>query len=369
MVDVDRSPQVTLAPDLLRRFGLPDTGTTVLVEPLVRRIVQRDAVTLLIEDEEKAAIRDWLMEKGVNRQLLRGLRRGAARWLRATDSPMIFFRDSIARPNGLLRCQTSFMATQPPICIEAVEECIGGIFLSRQIGLAAFDLHAYAKATGKQLKVLATQLAQERALLDLSFRAQEYRRNKLKALEAQLDMSCEELALYLFIFSCKLTEVDSRPHPGFSTGVWEEICQRERLAWRGQIGEELLEDFRRLFSDFFKLRENVWDGARIQKLIGQRSIEDLLGPLVGIEATAIHNDYRLRNRPLNDALAQVQRVIRQWLEPTSSEGLLSDITRKALDDLESSGGMRFADYPLEVWMELEQLRPEVLEQLYVTRRK
>jgi hypothetical protein len=88
---------------LLGFFDLPLSGPTVPVEPLLKLTLQREAITQAIYDEEKAAVRDWLLGRPVNRQLLNGVRHGAARWLRTTYPPDQLHRDHIARPRGVLR--------------------------------------------------------------------------------------------------------------------------------------------------------------------------------------------------------------------------------------------------------------------------
>jgi hypothetical protein len=76
-----------------------------------------------------------------------------------------------------------------------VDDEAEGIFLSREIGTTAFNLHRYGTATGEGAKALLAQVATESKLAPLSFAARAYRQSALARLEGQLGMAVEELAL------------------------------------------------------------------------------------------------------------------------------------------------------------------------------
>lgn len=127
LVADDAQRDVMLSGDLPAAFGLPAQDCPIPIEPLIKVKLHREAISQIVDDEEKAAVRDWLLGREVNRQLLHPLRQGAARLLRRVAPPDVLHRPGIAHPNGLLRWRQPYLGLQPPICLEAVDDSGSGI--------------------------------------------------------------------------------------------------------------------------------------------------------------------------------------------------------------------------------------------------
>ena len=259
---------------LLESFGLPNQDISVPVEPLLASIARQGHTSAPQnpDDEEKRTVRDWLLGRPVNRQLLKGVRRGVARWLRMTQTLEILSRAHVAKPHGVLRWQKTYLESRPPVCLEGIDEGEEGIPLRRSIGATAFDLHRYATATGRESKSLVAELASGVPTVLLMFGASEYQTRVIGLLIEQVGMSLEELALCLFGWVLIFDETPAERPPGFNDAFW--LQARELHETRGNasgiLDRKLCEDIRSLFEDFFRLRENVYDGPLITAVLADR---------------------------------------------------------------------------------------------------
>ncbi len=369
LVPDESTRKVTLPASLLHFFGLPAKDSVVPVEPLLKLTLQREAITQVVDDEDKAAIRDWLLGRAVNRQLLQGVRRGAARWLRAICPPDQLHRNHIARPHGVLRWHKTYLGTRPPICLEGVDDETEGVPLSREIGLAAFDLHRYAAATGDEAKTLTAQLAIEPNLMSLQFAAMEYRQRALTRLVDQLGMMADEMALSLYVLSLVIKSPTAECPPGFDTSFWAQVSQVHMLFLRQgyQLDEELHKTTWLMFEDFFKLRENLYDGPRVAQLLSGRAPEALLEPLAQVDPTRLDKDYRLGGVPLREVLANAQEVIRHCQQTEDTGRAISLTTQRVLEVLQAANGqgILLSQVPAEVWIDLQTVKPDVYAKLRV----
>jgi hypothetical protein len=372
LVPDESTRKVTLPASLLHFFGLPAKDSVVPVEPLLKLTLQREAITQVVDDEEKAAIHDWLLGRPVNRQLLQGVRRGAARWLRAICPPDQLHRNHIARPHGVLRWHKTYLGTRPPICLEGVDDETEGIPLSRVIGLVAFDLHRYATSIGNEAKLLALQLAAEPTLMSLCFAAMDYRKRALARLTDQLGISVDEMTVFLYLWSM-IVEHKSHEHPpGFGDDFWAQLTHDyiQSPIQEAQLDEGLHQAIRHLFDDFFKLRENIYDGLRIVDLLRGRTPKNLLDSLMCADVTRLDRDYRLDGMPLRDALLTIQEIVHLWRRVKNTESALSQVAQRVLDALMTGDGpgVLLVQVPVEVWAELQGARPDVYAKLCVVLR-
>jgi hypothetical protein len=361
--------QVTLPAHLLSSFGMAAQDTIVPVEPLLKLSLQREAISQVVDDEEKAAVRDWLLGRPANRQLLNGVRRGAARWLRAVQPPDLLHGDHFARPHGVLRWRKTYLGTCPPICLEGVDDEVEGIPLSREVGLVAFDLHLYAKAIGHEAKALVAQLAAERKLVELRFGAVEHRKHALSRLVDQLEMEVDELALSLYVLSLVVEGGPAERVPGLDDDFWAQIesIHSRRPKQTGQIDGGLCQTLRYLFDDFFKLRDNVYDGSRVVRLLGGRTPEALLEPLRQIDPARLDKDYRLGGMLLREVLAVAQEALPSRGRVDNANDTLSSATQMVVERLLAAGGQRIplCQVAEEIWRELQVKRPRLYSAMQV----
>lgn len=368
LLDGQDITEVTLPIELMRSFDLPQQDVKITIEPLGFHW-QRESTIQMVDDEGKKAIRDWLLNKPVNRQLLKGLRQGAARWLRAIQPPNWLFRDHIARPKGILRWQGTYLNTHPPICLEGVDD-VEGIVLTREIGLLAFDLYRYATAKGDEAKKINAQLAQEPKLISLQFAAMSYHQKLLERLTEQIGMDVESLALSLYVFLLFIDDTVDYRSPGFTEEFWIEIenGRSHRAAWKYQIDEKILDAIQYFFTDFFRLRENLFDGGRINCLVNDRLPESMLTSLNQIDVTQIDKDYHLGRMPLSDVLIIVQKIVRQWQCQDEDQRSFSQNTTAVLQRLlaKNRSAVPLSEVPMETWGELKAISPEIYANLRVS---
>jgi hypothetical protein len=319
----------------------------------------------VVDDEEKAAVRDWLLGREVNRQLLRPLRQGIARLLRQTAPPDVLRRPGIARPSGTLHWRQPYLGIQPPICLEDVDAEAEGIHVSREIGLLAFDLHRYATAKGRETKTLEASLVSEPDLLPLFFRALDYQRQLITTLEAQLGLSLESLALGLYSWGLvHLAPADSVcPAP---LAGWMPTALPAHLTSPREQQITAWQDWRLLFDDFFKLRENLYDGQRITALLPTAGLEPVWAAVLALEPQRVDKGYRWAKRLLSNALTEWQTVMRQTLELDSPKRLSSE-TQAWLNRLSQGKGddVLLVDLPPAVLTELAEHAPGVYRCLRV----
>lgn len=356
---------VSLPEFLLAAFSITSEQVEIPVEPLVRFYQQRETSEQMIEDESQLAVRDWLLGKPVNRQMLKPLRQGAARWLRAVLPIDWIYRDHVAKPRGALRWRKTYLGVHPPICLEGVDEGLDGITLTRDIGMVAFDLCRYAAATGNEAKALQAQLATAKELILFQLTAEGYCFRWRHELEMQLGMKTELLALILRTFSLVVKGEGEYRLPGFPTEFWQWASEtHKRYRWQyAQISDKTWQAFQLLFDDYFELRQSFYDGVRIQQLLAEAPYESWFVRLCQIDVQRIEKDYLLEGRPLTNVLAQVQKYIQQC-EQVEHTTLSAQVSR-VLERLHDEGDMPMAAIAPEVLEELHMLAPDVYAALRV----
>ncbi|MBN1815472.1 MAG: hypothetical protein JXA14_26805 [Anaerolineae bacterium] len=368
---------ITLTGDLLAALGLPAHPVTLRAEPLRRetfaptppRLNQAEAeAPSWIADADKTAIQTWLKggSEAVNRQSLLQLRRGLARWLRTVHPTDSVHSDGIARPHRALRWTRTHLATRPPIHLEDVDE-YEGIVVASTIGHAAFELYRYAKATGEEAAAVSERLAQDERLLPALFAAADYRRQTTAQLEVQLGLSIAEVALALYAVVLIVNGLPEHHPPGFSDAFWEEAVALETQYGSITWGKEATKAIHDLFDDVFKLRDNVYDGPWITRLLDGRGPEALLEQLQQVDATGLDKDYQLGGKTLRDELIVAQDTSRNWEQSDGAGNDLSQAAQKVLDALLTANGqgVLLARIPTEVWPEIQTVAPEVYAALQV----
>ena len=319
------------------------------------------------EDPQRAAIRQWLENEAANRQLLLPLRQGVARWLRVVGAPQVINRHWIAKPHGVLRWEGRYLDVVPPIVIEGIDDSQEGVTVSRSMGLLAFDFTEFAKAKGNETRRLAAKIAESRYACELLRAANMLRARLLQGLEVQLSMPIEQFALHGYIFVLCLGRERPRD-PGLPPRFWLWLQQEQlrRAAWRSAISDGTEDALVRLFEDFFRLRENVLDGALVMQLCQQITEDCWLTPLLQIQSHSVDSAYVLGDRPLAETIREIQTAVDRWLD-NSNGAVLSPASLAVLDDLVASGsnGIPLSELTREVLSELEAAQPAILATLRV----
>src|SRR5258708_24862462 len=135
------------------------------------------------------------------------------------------------------------------------------------------------------------------------------------SLETKLGMSLEQLALSLYL--CGLTisirQLDAVvPLPAHIT---DEVTAHTRHSSANiyKHKEMYQKEWAQFFEDFFKLRENLYDGNRLAILCSGRSVEDILRDVLTIDTAKVGKEYRWGKRLFSTALAEWQEVMKPEL--------------------------------------------------------
>lgn len=364
--------RLTLSAELMAAFGLEAETVTLPAEPLKRKKVYSGQPYILLEkqpDPTKEAIKAWLDGEIVNRQSLLGLRRGIARWLRSVYPVDGIHAHAVARPHNVLRWRKVYLSVRPPIIFEGVDED-EGILVKREIGLAAFRLYDYTTAVGDETKALIVSLAEEERLLPILFAVADYQQHIAAQLETQLGISLYELAIGLFVWHVLVGGLpDTRP-PGIDDRYWKQLETRHRQPYDPNLRSramQLSSPVWYLFEDFFKLRENVYDGPKIAALLNDRNPDTLLDLLMKIDPAQLDSDYRLDKKPLANTLSTVQEITRFWREAETTEANLSPTAQTILERLliDDEQGVLLSQISPAVWQELQTMKPDVFATLRV----
>jgi hypothetical protein len=369
IISDERKRRITLSQTLLNDFGIDDCDTEVIVEPLFKQSIKREAIVEILDDEEKMAIRDWLLGKPVNRQMLKGVRQGAARWIRMIYPVNLIYRDSISKPHGALRWDRVYLGIRPPIYLEDVDEGEAGISVSRQIGNLAFDLHRYADAKGDEAKSLLAQLASESSMMELLFSAVDYRKEISDQLELQLGMPIEVLALSLYTV-LMVSAGTARVVPSSFDNTFLHQVNLMRVKYSDRIrrlDKQIQQSIQFFFEDYFKLRQNIIDGVKISQLSKELGPEELLSLIAQVNEAQIDKDYKLLNANLKKLIFEVTEEINRWRSAEDQPKFLSGPAENILDRLQKAGlrGLPMSEAPIEVWSEILKSGPGTYEHLRV----
>ena len=361
----------TVAPGVARFFAQP-VAPEIAIETLTSQLslpvsAARDGPPAVAEDPELGAIRRWLEGEAANRQLLLTVRQGIARWLRTVGPPHVLTRHGVAKPHGVLRWEMRYLDVTPPILLDDVDAPQLGLSIQRTLGFLAFDFAKLAKARGDSARVLATTIAADAYAANLLQAARDLRGMLFQRLEEQLSMSPELLALHTAIFVLCL-DVDAPPIPGLPPRFQSWLAQRRTrgAAWRSELDAATHRALLQLFDDFFKLRENLVDGARIARLSHAWDDDGWLGPLLTLRPATLDPAFTLGGRPLADTLGLIQSIVAHW-QGDASESELSPSSAAAVEALHVQGkrGVPLTTLSPEVLAELAAIRPEVYTQLKV----
>lgn len=365
--------RVDLPAGVLAAFGYPAQARQVPVEPLLKAKTRLapagNAAAVWESDPDKQAVRDWLEGKAVNRQSLKRLHQGAARWLRAVCPTDSLHAEGVAQPHGALTWRPVYLDVCPPIVLEGIDDQ-EGILLRREVDHAAFRLSEYAQATGKRAAALSAELAQDGRLLPLMFAAMNHRHSGLARLEAALGMPVDQLAAALYVLWLVIEGQTEDGMPGLDAGLLSQTraihheAARQGTSWERKWAQPIPQ----LYDDWFKLRENVYDGPRLARLLGGRTAEEILALLPRIPARNVDKDYRLGRERLSEALHQAGLAAEQILaRRQSDEEALSPAGQALWARLQETGkrGVSLGDVAVETLGELRSKRPEQYNMLRV----
>ena len=200
------------------------------------------------------------------------------------------------------------------------------------------------------------------------FSAFEYRSQVMSRLTEEAGVSVEELALCMFALLLVVEGSPDNRLPGFSDDFWMQASELHRM-WGSslhKIDGALCSDIRSLFEDFYMLRENIYDGPMIRRVLADRKPVQLLERIILIEPNRVNDKYRLGNKALRYVLETVQEQIHQWMTIQSTRTLSGPAELVVTELLTSAqASVAMCQLPDDVWLEIRSKRPDIYAALRV----
>ncbi len=320
-VGVETMQEGLTAPSVYRFFD-PQIDLASMEQPVTASLYknqvsaqsqQSDPGARAAIDPGKEAIKAWLEGNAVNKQQLRNLRRGVVKAIKEAFLLDTMTRLHIAQPSRILRWTQTRLDTVPPVQLEGIDD-FEGLAIQRAIGPLAYLLHDFADATGWAEQELRAQLLDHSSFAAILFQGRAYRQNMREELEAQLGMKVDELAFSLFIVATCLNRKPVELPPIIQQKMSSEHVSPPRYperieADRPRLPASSIGMIRRLFDDCFKLRENIYDGPRLEIMAEKMHQEQAVTLLQNVDCNGITADFRLNEEPLGSFLAMVQDEI------------------------------------------------------------
>lgn len=263
-------------------------------------------------DPGKMAIREWLDEKTINKELLKGLRLGIAHLLREALQPTEIMPNFTSRQSSIIKWEETQEGSKIPLALEGIDS-FEGINVNRDIGHLAYNMNYLHLRRGKAKEAAVEFALQNQYIYSLLLKTGKYKNSLLVELERELGMAMDELSYHLFRVILEMGHgVNDIPLP-----LWEEYQLKGKL-YPQQIrniqvflGDEEAELTCALFKDWFMLRENVYDGMRL-KLFGQRfkrinSIEII----EHLDSSRINEHFQIGGTPFSHYIARIQASLKQ----------------------------------------------------------
>lgn len=269
----------------------------------------------VVPDKSLEAISSWLTGSSVNRQLLYDLRKGTVLWLRNVLGSDAIYAPGVAKTWGVLRSQQVEMGFSPPIKIEGLDR-YAGILLARSIGHAAFQFYAIANSAGDETTQRGRLLTEDTRVMPLLWAAEDYRQTITAKLEKALKLSVADFTFHVLVLLWIANGEPNSLLPGFDENYQQQISSiRIRvIAATGQtrlITAERAETILHLFDDYFRIRENLYNGWAINQLTVQYTPDQVLKRLANMKVVQPLADFRLGNeafKTLMEAIIEVAEV-------------------------------------------------------------
>jgi hypothetical protein len=361
--------EITLTRDQLHLIGNRKSNITFPIEPIIQVTeIDNKQYSLLIEDEEKAALRDWMLGRGANRQLFHTVRQGIARLLRTVGITSTIHAAYIAAPSGLLQWHHTYLDVHPPICFEGVDQ-EDGILISPTLEFLTFDLYRYAHSSGHEAKELETKLLNQAAIQYIILQAEDFHHKKVRELENQLGTSLDYCALSLCIWSL-LIQLQPAPlinllPPSLQANITQRTVPYLLYQEEKQLSQ-YIKDWQHFFDDFFQLRERFYDIPHLMELCQNASMKDILNSIVHIDPTKIHNDHRWGKKELSLTIEEWQRFIQQIVSCDLHSGLPPSL-QAWLQQLEQAGteGIPLKHIPEDVLLTFLHSRDDLASRFHI----
>lgn len=358
----------------LEIFGYKKRSINVLLRSLKTQDLQKEFSestinpALIDSDTSRISIKSWLNSENVNKQSLQQLRRGISRWLRIIHPVDGFHAKCVAKPNNVLKWNMVYLSVHPAIVFQDIDEAIG-IQIPKDIGLTAFLLSDFANAVGTAATKIINCLATDERAIQLAWKAEEYQNYYEQNLEVQLNMPVPEFALVLYVFSLILKGYEESPIP-FMRDLYKayKFEDKENYYWLGRQRKKIIRLADNLFDDYFKLRENLYDGNKISLFIKHKSVSDCLEMISKMDIEVIDTNYWLDDHPLIEQIKLIQQLILKLRTYESQLGKMSLAAHSVLEMMTKQPNFEIYldNLPNQAWEEIRTIRPDIYSSLKVT---
>ncbi|GBF31829.1 hypothetical protein DCCM_0013 [Desulfocucumis palustris] len=276
-------------------------------------------------DTSKAAVRDWLEGRQVNKELLKGLRLGISYLCRELAQPCNLIPRNTSRLTPLLRWDETVEGSKIPVSLEGVD-IFEGIKVQRALGHAAYPLNYVHLKRGRARESSLESALQYDEIYYLFYAAQELKDNLHARLEKELGIPPDEFAYILFVL---LMEVGQGGRE--SPILIQNTCLGESMAYPEDIAglqvffpEDIAQAIRALFKDWLLLRENIYDAVRLKKFMKKYKDVDPILELAKINPENISPQFKIGEIELSKFVNSIQIVLNELAGSARGESALKE---------------------------------------------
>jgi len=317
----------------------------------------------------KAAIRDWLEDIDVNKELLKGLRLGIAHICREVAQPNNIIRPNTSRLSPLMKWDQSVEGSKIPIKFEGIDDFVG-INVSRKLGHTAFLLNYVhlKRGQGKEL-LLENAFNSSDELHFIMFESRKMKEEIRSNIFEQVCMPIDEFAYNLFIILMEIGQ-GGVEIPNIIYTKYYSLQIRYPKIMTQQIPSmptELAETVRGLFKDWFLLRESIYDSVRLIELGKKYKNSDPIIEIFKVNPDLISPQLKIGGIEFKKFVSDIQNFLNQLLKVI--KGHESEKTIKRVDQLilmishlgHPTGHMDFSSKVVEIFKYMDKTIIDVPE--------
>ena len=278
----------------------------------------------------KAAIRDWLEDREVNKELLKGLRLGLAHICREVYQPNNIILPNTSRLSPLLRWDQSIEGSKIPVKFQGIDD-FEGINVSRDLGHTAYLLNYVHLKRGQGKEVLLENaLHSSDELHYIMFESRKLKEENKSTLCKQMSMPIDEFVYHLFIILMELGQGGSEVPNIIYTKYNNPLQRRYPKSMLQQIPvipNELTELSRALFKDWFLLRESIYDAVRLMDYGKKFKNSDPILEIFKVSPDSISPQFKIGEIELRKFVVEIQKFLNQVLDVIKGNESVKEIEK------------------------------------------
>ncbi|GAB6179928.1 hypothetical protein JCM14036_12470 [Desulfotomaculum defluvii] len=277
----------------------------------------------------KAAIRDWLEGREVNKELLKGIRLGIAHICRELSQPCNIISPNTARLSPILKWDESIEGSKIPISFEGIDN-FDGVKVPRTLGHTAYSLNYIHLKRGQSKELLLADVLQTSEQLHFILNDAKKLKHKLNSkLENEIGLPISDLSYLLFMVLMELGQGGpeipasiAKDYQGQAINYPEDLTSKQIL-----LPEEMCLDIRNLFKDWFLLRESIYDAIKLAEMKKTYKDIDPILTIFRIDPSKISHQYKIGELELNLFISNVQSILNDLVRTLREEMPLKEKER------------------------------------------